>query len=284
MCRKIPRADQENEMKAAICMRLSAPQIYCANYLHKKGCLDAVVLESGSSFETETAGIKRILKATGKLPGLLHSPEKLVHRLRYAINRSNYYGNQNNHNERILVSDFSELDPGLKVFRSNSINDEQCKEWLVNYKADLVFVFGISLIKKSVLSALQYPLINMHWGWSPNYRGEGIVSALAEKGPQALGVTVHLLDEKIDGGEILYRTRPTIDKTDNFYSIGVKLGKLGSELFELVYHDYKKSKALRGSPQKLSEGTLYSSAFMALHPEYYTRAWKNLRSFPRDPA
>jgi len=270
-------------MKAAMCMRLSAPQIYCANYLHKKGCLDAVILESGSSLETETAGIKRILKAARKLPGLFHSPKKLAHRLRYAINRTKYYGNQSAHNGRILVSDFTVLDSGLKILRTPSINNTQCKEWLVDYAPDIVFVFGTSLIRKPLLLALQCPVINMHWGWSPNYRGEGIVSALAEKGPQALGVTVHLLDEKIDGGEILYRKRPTVDRADNFYSIGVKLGKLGSELFELVYKDYAKAQALQGSPQKLSEGILYSSAFMASHPEYYSRAWENLRSFPRDP-
>lgn len=263
-------------MKAVLLMRSSEPQIYCANTLRRSGCLDAVVLEGGSSLATEKADLARIARAALRLPKLAGSPAKVAHRLRYAVNRARYYGNRQLHHLRILSSDFSELTPELSVARVASVGDPECAQWLAGFAPDLVFVFGTGIIGERLLAALPCPAVNMHWGWAPDFRGEGIVSALAHGGPDALGVTVHLLDRTIDGGEILYRERPVIDESDNFYSIGLKLTLLGTRLFERVYRDCAGGAKLRGTPQRLEEGKLFDSAYMAAHPQLFTRAWKNL--------
>ena len=93
----------------------------------------------------------------------------------------------------------------------------------------------------TILSGIQCPFINMHWGWSPDYRGEGIIPALALEGPYALGVTVHLIDLGIDSGEIISRLRPEVDERDNFYSLGLKLCMLGTDLFKHAFYQFAQS-------------------------------------------
>lgn len=134
----------------------------------------------------------------------------------------------------------------------SDINSQQVKSALYDLAPDIVLVFGTRLISSQLFESCSAKFINMHWGWSPDYRGEGIISALAIQGRDAVGVTVHLISSKIDGGNILYRSRPKIDSSDNFYSIGLKLTILGSELFVKVIEKYKECGELVGEPQDLA--------------------------------
>ena len=129
-----------------------------------------------------------------------------------------------------------------------------------------------------MLESVRVPFVNLHWGWSPDYRAEGIVSALALEGPEALGVTVHLIDEGIDSGHILYRARPTVDPRDNFYSVALKLTVLGTDLLLKVAGDFVREGRLVGLRQSTHKAQLFSGKRLSEHPEWYSMAWANLRN------
>lgn len=119
----------------------------------------------------------------------------------------------------------------LDLSIGETINSPRSVKWIYSKKPDLLVVMGTSLIKKELISCPHIGTINMHTGLSPYYRG-GMTNLwpIINKEPQFCGVTIHQLSEKIDGGEILYTSRPTINEDDNFSKINSKSIIIGTEL------------------------------------------------------
>jgi methionyl-tRNA formyltransferase len=237
--------------------------------LFQSGIISSTVLDIPLSKKRTTTFCNAVL-------GYIVHPIVAIRKARNVVFHERFFGDREYHNNRILRHNYKTIDPELAAVSFNDINDEDCVSWIGQYKPDFVFVFGTCLIRRRLLEAFQCPVVNMHWGWSPDYRAEGIVSALATGGSKDLGVTVHLLDISVDGGDILYQERIVIDIHDNFYSIGLKLALRGTELFIRSYQNFEKDGSLAGMKQDTSRGKLYSGEFMRRHPQLYYQAWKNL--------
>ncbi len=107
--------------------------------------------------------------------------------------------------------------PASKIVRVNSINDNTVVEMLRNIKPDIVIVNGTRIISKKILNAVSCVFINGHTGITPMYRGvHGGYWALVNNDVSHCGVTVHLVDEGIDTGAILYQENIQATKKDNF--------------------------------------------------------------------
>jgi methionyl-tRNA formyltransferase len=92
-----------------------------------------------------------------------------------------------------------------------------CRAALAMLKPDVVLVIGTRIIGRETLAAITAPVINFHSGINPKYRGQaGGYWALATGDPQNAGVTVHLVDEGVDTGAVLYQERFTATRKDNF--------------------------------------------------------------------
>ena len=269
-------------MSSVLLTRESAFQISCANTLFQAGIARTVVVEAGASMPGEWLTLRdlawRLKVAWNSMRtappraclgrGIAHLANLLSHR--------RYYGHRAFHRRRLLHNG-QVFDPGLTVIRVCDINAPDALEAVQRAKPKLVFVYGTRLIRRAMREHVPVPFVNLHWGWSPDYRAEGIVSALAREGPRALGVTVHLLDDGIDSGNILYQARPTVDPLDNFYSLGLKLTRLGTELFLRVADAYTRQGRLMGVKQTLHPSQLFSGDYLRNHPEFYPLAWRNLK-------
>ncbi len=87
-----------------------------------------------------------------------------------------------------------------------SVNDPQTPALLRELGPAVVVVNGTRIIADSTLSAVSCPVINIHAGITPRYRGvHGGYWALAEGRPDLAGTTVHLVDTGIDTGGVLAR-------------------------------------------------------------------------------
>ncbi|MCI8553969.1 MAG: formyl transferase [Clostridiales bacterium] len=112
-----------------------------------------------------------------------------------------------------------------------TVNGEETADLLKKLKPDVIIVNGTRIIKKHILDIGDAPFINMHTGITPKYRGvHGGYWALVNHDEENCGVTVHLVDEGIDTGSILYQERIHPTERDNFVtypylqtSEGVKL-------------------------------------------------------------
>jgi folate-dependent phosphoribosylglycinamide formyltransferase PurN len=261
--------------------RSSEFQIYCANRLWSSRQLRAAIVEEGFSFTRGTgpgASLRAAVKNARLLaPVMLRRPRSMVDYARLFLRKDEYFGLQDRHHARVLRAGYERFNDDVPVIRVADVNSEETARSLRHLAPDIVLVFGTALIRPELYEQFTAPFVNLHWGWSPDYRGDGIVPALALEGPQALGLTVHLLSSRIDGGDILYRARPVIDAEDNFYSIGLKLTLLGVDLFSRVLEDFARSGRLVGEPQDRSNGRVYGSRYMKTHPGLYHAAWAKLR-------
>ena len=99
----------------------------------------------------------------------------------------------------------------------DSINDEQTINLLKRCNPQAVVVNGTRIISQKVLSCIDAPFINAHMGVTPKYRGvHGGYWALAMNDSENCGVTVHLVDQGIDTGGVLYQGLIRANGSDNF--------------------------------------------------------------------
>ena len=107
--------------------------------------------------------------------------------------------------------------PDCEVYEVGSVNSMACRASLAMIKPDVVVVMGTRILGKETLSAISVPLINSHAGWNPCYRGQaGGYWALAHGDVDRAGVTIHLVDEGVDTGAILYQERFKATPKDSY--------------------------------------------------------------------
>jgi len=88
----------------------------------------------------------------------------------------------------------------------------------------LIAVFGTSIIRGPIIRDLGIPIINLHLGLSPYYRGAGTnFFPIVNGEPQFYGATYLLLDEGIDTGPIIHQIRPIeFSELDSFHQFSCR--------------------------------------------------------------
>jgi hypothetical protein len=101
--------------------------------------------------------------------------------------------------------------------RVPSVNDAKVVELLSSLRPAVVVVNGTRIISTRVLQSTGCPFINMHAGITPRYRGvHGGYWALAERHPEWVGTTLHLVDSGVDTGGILAQSVFDVTGEDSF--------------------------------------------------------------------
>lgn len=107
--------------------------------------------------------------------------------------------------------------PSCEVIRIGSVNSEACRQALARLDPDAVFVIGTRIIGRETLAAVKAPLMNLHAGIAPKYRGQaGGYWALAKGDLEHAGVTVHLVDAGVDTGAVVGQAPFRPEKGDTF--------------------------------------------------------------------
>jgi folate-dependent phosphoribosylglycinamide formyltransferase PurN len=104
-----------------------------------------------------------------------------------------------------------------EMIRVASVNSPECVGHVQRLQPQAILVVGTRIIAEEVLRAIDVPFINYHAGITPKYRGvHGGYWAKAEGDPGNFGVTVHLIDEGVDTGDVLYQVRLAPTANDNY--------------------------------------------------------------------
>lgn len=105
-----------------------------------------------------------------------------------------------------------------------------------NINPDYIFsTYYRQILPKSLLSLAKFSSINIHPSLLPKYRGPVPTAWTIENGEKYFGITIHLMDEGIDTGDILVQEKyPILENETGFelYSRGMKLG------FELLKNNF----------------------------------------------
>jgi len=98
-------------------------------------------------------------------------------------------------------------------------------------KPDLVIVanFG-KILSRGILDIPCYGCINLHPSLLPKYRGPSPIQTAILNGDKETGVTIFLMDAKIDHGPILAQKKTVIGENENAEQLLKRLAILGADL------------------------------------------------------
>lgn len=107
--------------------------------------------------------------------------------------------------------------PNNTLQKIASANSKECVKLIQKFQPDLVLLSGTRILKKEVLDRIACPVVNIHAGITPAYRGvHGAYWALINNDIENCGVTLHFVDSGIDTGEIIDQSKITPSANDNF--------------------------------------------------------------------
>jgi folate-dependent phosphoribosylglycinamide formyltransferase PurN len=158
--------------------------------------------------------------------------------------------------------------------RVASVNDDRTVAMLTSLRPDMVVVHGTRIIAERVLLAAGCPVVNMHAGITLRYRGvHGGYWALAERHPDWVGTTVHLVDPGIDTGGILAQTTFDVSPEDTIATYpelhlvhGLPL--LGAQV----------DKVMAGTPLETIPASVAPGSGFYYHPTLWAYFWHRWRT------
>jgi UDP-4-amino-4-deoxy-L-arabinose formyltransferase/UDP-glucuronic acid dehydrogenase (UDP-4-keto-hexauronic acid decarboxylating) len=151
------------------------------------------------------------------------------------------------HQRKIIV--FNPISPNLPEF-IRTISD---------LSPDLFVAVGYTnLLKEHILSVPRIFAVNFHASLLPAYRGKHPIFWALRNGESWAGLTVHVMDTKLDTGDILYQVRVRTRKNDSVATLYDRIMVQSTKLVDRLIDDAEKNK-LRSTPQPESGASYYSS-------------------------
>lgn len=158
------------------------------------------------------------------------------------------------------IKNWAEIN-NLPVFQPESYKDEAVKQKLQqdNYDLFIVVAYG-KIIPKDIIELPKYGTINVHPSLLPKLRGPSPIRSAILNDTRKTGVTIMLMDEKMDHGPILAQETTEI-KPEDWPIDGTKLDEIlanqGGRLLAKTIPEYIKGN-LKPTPQDHAAATFCS--------------------------
>lgn len=127
---------------------------------------------------------------------------------------------------------------GLALFQPPSLKNGGAADRLKELDADVFVVAAYGqMIPREVLDIPRLGAVNLHGSLLPKFRGASPIQNAILEGEGATGVTLMLMDEKMDHGPMLSKLVVEIDPEDDYPSL---LDKLAEAAAQLIVEDLPK--------------------------------------------
>lgn len=129
----------------------------------------------------------------------------------------------------------------VPVFQFESVKSEEAYLSLsvTGFQAAVVVSFG-QIIPQTVLDLSPNKFINIHASILPKYRGSCPINMAIANGDTETGVSLMVLDAKMDHGPIISIETTPITKNDDAMSLGERVAEIGANLLIRDLQDYLK--------------------------------------------
>jgi methionyl-tRNA formyltransferase len=120
---------------------------------------------------------------------------------------------------------------GLPIFQPEKVRDSSFLETLYQLKPDMVVVVAFGQILPKVI--IDYPplqCLNIHPSLLPKYRGAAPINWPIIRGEIKTGVTIMLMDEGMDSGDILTQEETQLGVMETYGELHDRLAQLGATL------------------------------------------------------
>lgn len=141
---------------------------------------------------------------------------------------------------------FAKISPKLRIDSFENLKKEKNSLFIIAS-------FG-KILSKEILDIPKFDALNIHPSLLPELRGPSPIQTALLEGKEETGITIMLMDEKIDHGPILTQEKITINNNDDYLSLSEKLAKKGALLLLKILPDYLSGK-IKPRDQKHDEAT-----------------------------
>ena len=171
----------------------------------------------------------------------------------------------------------------------SSLKDDWINTIIENSDIDYLFnVFCDRIIPKNILNRIREKSINFHFGKLPEYRGRNIVPNVIINEEKYITNTSHIIDAKIDTGNIIDESKIEIRNNENARSLYLRCTENGLVQFENVLNKIVENKDIRTYTQKgisqyykMIPNNGYIDLNLSVEDEY--KIDKQIRSFTFQP-
>jgi len=135
--------------------------------------------------------------------------------------------------QKIVYSPVKELALKYKipVFQPEKISDPNYIQKIKNLNPDLIVVAAYGqILPKEILEIPKYGCINIHASLLPKYRGASPIHQAILNGDKEIGITIILMDEKMDHGKIIKSEKLKVQSNITLPELHDELAKMGAEL------------------------------------------------------
>ncbi len=128
--------------------------------------------------------------------------------------------------------------PLLQPEKVDAINEE-----LKKYDLDVLIVASYGkIIPQSTLDIPKKASINVHTSLLPAYRGSSPIQAAVRDGLDESGITIMMMDAKMDHGDIIFQKSIDLDEKETYRSLHSKLAHIGAETLTRILPDFLSGK------------------------------------------
>jgi methionyl-tRNA formyltransferase len=117
----------------------------------------------------------------------------------------------------------------IPVLQPKSLKKDFDTNILKNFTVAITCQYGL-LIPQIAIDAPKFKTINIHTSLLPKYRGASPVQSVLLNGETKTGITIMLIDAKMDHGDILRQQTVMIEPDDNYTTLSKKLADIAGNL------------------------------------------------------
>ena len=152
------------------------------------------------------------------------------------------------------VQEFAEKN-GIKVIFGNQLKDNI--KFLKSLNLDMIIVVAFGyILPKELIKLPKYGCINLHASLLPRWRGAAPIQRAIMSGDQNTGITIMLMDEGLDTGDIISKITIAIKDTQNNDDLTNLLSLRGAELLKVSILKFANN-IIKPTPQT-PEGATYA--------------------------
>lgn len=130
--------------------------------------------------------------------------------------------------ERVIKSDF----PDRKEFEKHIVG------LLIRYQIDFIFLLGFGyFLKYDLIKKYQGKVINIHPALLPAFPGKRAMQQALNYGVKVTGITTHIIDDKLDEGEIICQIPIPIEKDESLKTLDAKFMKEASTIIMNTFRE-----------------------------------------------
>jgi len=121
------------------------------------------------------------------------------------------------------------LEYNLEIIQPEKISDITSK--ISDLKPDLIITAAYGqIIPKDILNTPKFNSLNLHPSLLPKYRGPSPIQTAILNNDKTTGITIMLMDEKLDHGPIISQVKIKINNYDNYQTLEKKLSQEAATL------------------------------------------------------